>query len=50
MSNNLKNTEKTEAEKKDHQDFLEVCLFIQNEILGYNANQGQKIQKKTVLL
>lgn len=49
MSNNLKNTEKTEAEKKDYQDFLEVCLFIQNDILGYNANQGQKIQKKTVL-
>ena len=37
----------TPEEKKNHQDFLEVCAYIEKELLGYENNQ--KLQKMAVL-
>lgn len=37
----------TLEEKKNHQDFLEVCAYIEKELLGYENNQ--KLQRMAAL-
>ena len=36
----------TPEEQKNHQDFLELCAYIETEILGYEKNQ--KLQRNAV--
>lgn len=37
----------TPEEKKNHQDFLALCAYIETEILGYGKNQ--KLQRNAVI-